>query len=160
MRWASTIALAGAVVGVAIWLGEDLSRATPLGMVFLLPCGALLGYLLAPYRSLIGALSFASITVLCGAGGCYVGRTNATAAFNDCVERGETVRDSLAQFLARHGEFPDDLHRLALRDLPGRRWLRGTLLAYRRTSGGYEMSFSDWLVTHQATETHAFAARK
>ena len=73
---------------------------------------------------------------------------------------GEAVRVSLARFEARNGRFPQALDRLARRDIPGQRWLRGTVLAYERTSQGYELSCSDWLVTHQATESTAFAAQK
>ena len=160
MRRAATLALAAAVTAIALWLGEDLGRAIPLGVFFVLPAGALLGFWLSPYRALAGALGVASAIVLLGAGGWYAGRVNATAAFNDCLERGEAVRVSLARFEARNGRFPQGLDRLAHRDLPGRRWLRGTVLAYRSTAQGYELSCSDWLVTHQATESTAFAAQK
>ena len=160
MRWGGTIALVVAAIGVAIWLGEDLSSVIPTGAFVLVLGGGLLGYLVAPHPSLAGRLSVASIIILCVAVGWFTGRTIATSAFNDCVARGETVRVSLAQFRTKHGGFPKGLDRLALRDLPGQRWLRGTLLAYQLTLGGYELSFSDWLVTHRATGTDAFLAGK
>jgi hypothetical protein len=160
MRWGGTIALFVAVIGIAIWLGEDLSSAIQTGVFVLVLGGGLLGYLVAPCPSLTGCLCVASIIVIGVAGGWYTGRTIATGAFNDCVARGESVRVSLAQFRTKHGRYPKDLDRLALRDLPGQRWLRGTLLAYQPTPAGYDLRYSDWLVTHRATETDAFAARK
>ena len=160
MRWVGTIALAIAAMGTGIWLGEDLTAALPTEVFFLALAGSLLGYLVTPYRSLMGALGTAGIIALCAAGGFFTGRTIATAAFNDCVARGEAVRVSLARFEARTGRFPHGLDRLSRRDIPGQRWLRGTVLAYRPTSQGYELSCSDWLVTHQATESTAFAAQK
>ena len=161
LKWGGTVGLVIAVTGVAIWFGEDSSSAVPTTGVFVLMLGGgLLGYLIGPHPSLLGHFCIVSIIVLGIAGGWYTGRTIVSRAFNDCVARGETVRVSLEQFRTKHGEFPKDLDRLARRDLPGQRWLRGSILAYRRTPGGYELSFSDWLVTHRATETDAFSAQK
>lgn len=160
IRWVGVAALSVIATGASIWLGEDLRSVIHTGAFLLVPCSFLLGYLVTPGSSVAGRLCVACIIVLGTAGGWYLGRTTATGAFNDCIARGEMIRVSLARFRTEHGGFPDDLDQLGLRDLPGERWLRGYLLAYRRTPDGYELGFSDWLVAHRATESEAFVARK
>jgi hypothetical protein len=94
------------------------------------------------------------------AGGHYIGHQESSAAFNDCVHRGETVRVALAEFFDEHGNYPDNLGSLQVPDLPGGRLLRGQVLGYRTMDDGYELFFGDWLVSHYATESSAFTAHK
>ena len=159
-RWGLTVALGVVGICVAVWLGEDLKSNVPSATIFLALVSGLFVYWVSPYSSLASKHGIASVVMLCVAGGWYMGRTIAISAFNDCVERGEIVRVALQQYQAQYDEFPENLRDLRLHDLPGRRWLRGTLLSYQRTLEGYELSFSDWLVTQRATETTRFVAEK
>jgi hypothetical protein len=160
LKWVGTAGLVVAVTGIAMWFGEDPSSVVPAGVFALLFAGGMLGYLTAPHPTLPSRLFVVGTVVLGIAGGWYTGRTVVNRAFNDCVQRGESVRVSLSRFHLKHGEFPTSLDQLARGDLPGRRWLRGSILVYRPTPDGYELSFSDWLVTHRATERAPFAAQK
>jgi len=159
-KWCLTVALGIVVVAMGVWFGEDLTSGVPSAAILLAVVSGLLVYLVSPYPSLAGTLCVASIVLICAAAGWYMGRTTATSAFNDCIERGEMVRVALQQYQERHGAFPGDLSELRPFDLPGQRWFRGSLLTYRRTPSGYELNFSDWLVTHGATEAQAFASEK
>ena len=98
MRWGSAFLLVFVATGLAIWQGEDLRSVIPIGVIVLALGGGLLGYAIAPYPAVAGGLSCASLIVLCVLGGWYLGRTIATSAFDDCVARGETVRDALVQY--------------------------------------------------------------
>jgi hypothetical protein len=89
----------------------------------------------------------------------WAGRREATAAFNECLASGELLRDALASYRATMGKFPADLSDLPQRP-PGRLILRGWAWDYKRTTEGYELRLSDWLVTHCATHAQTFAAHK
>lgn len=89
----------------------------------------------------------------------WTGRQEATAAFNECVASGESLRDALAFYKATTGEFPTDLSELPRRP-PGRLILRGSVWDYERTTDGYVLRLSDWLVTYHATHAQAFTAHK
>ncbi|WP_438042781.1 hypothetical protein [Sorangium sp. So ce128] len=89
----------------------------------------------------------------------WAGRREATAAFNECVASGESLRDALALYKATTGKFPTKLSELPRRP-PGRLILRGSMWDYERTMEGYDLRLSDWLVTHRATHAQAFTAHK
>lgn len=89
----------------------------------------------------------------------FAGRAEANRAFNECVEQGESVRVALANHKARRGVYPATLGELDMR-LPGRLLLPPHLLRYAPTPAGYRLEFSDFLVSHAATESEPFAAHK
>src|SRR5207247_7303076 len=80
-------------------------------------------------------------------------------AFNECVERGEEVRSLLREHYQRKDQYPERLNELE-RSLPCGRIARPTVLEYKKTKGGYVLTFRDWLVEHSASESSAFLASK
>lgn len=81
-------------------------------------------------------------------------------AFNECVRNGERVREALAEHRATTGRYPEQLEELTSSVDLCERPLRGSLLRYQRTPSGYEIAFSDWLITHSATASEPFMADK
>ena len=92
--------------------------------------------------------------------GLYIGNQGATNAYNECVRDGELVREALSGYYKEHQFYPEDLDTLGMEKLPGRRVLHGSVLQYETTNSGYDLSFSDWLVSHVATESSPFTAYK
>ena len=93
------------------------------------------------------------------ASGLYIGARSASIALNECVASGETVRIHLAAFYQTHGVYPDRLDQIP-QTIPGRRFLRGSLLRYQKTAEGYDISFGDWLVSHHGSAAQPFLAHK
>ena len=89
----------------------------------------------------------------------FTGSSEANVAFNDCVDNGESVRMELAKYKSLHGRYPETLDQLDTH-LPGRLLLPPHLLRYERTSSGYRLGFSDFLVSHSSTESEEFMAHK
>jgi hypothetical protein len=87
------------------------------------------------------------------------GSREASYAFNDCVQNGELARDALLNYRSKHGNFPPTLAELA-DPVPGKLLFPPHTLNYQRTADGYILSFSDWLVRHEATESSEFTANK
>lgn len=88
-----------------------------------------------------------------------VGAREARHAFNACVENGEQLRLALANHHAVHGRYPATLAELAV-PVPGALRLPPQVLRYRSDASGYRLSFSDWLVQHEASESRPFEADK
>jgi hypothetical protein len=150
--WLAIVVLAIAALLGGEWLGEGLEA--PLGRIGVLAilivaaaiCAALCarpGWL----RRLVAGVCISAAACL----GFWFGDRVATRAFNSCVERGEEVRAALAEHKSRTGRYPASLHELGSA-MPGARVLRGNILVYQPHPDGYALSFSDWLVTHSATE--------
>lgn len=89
----------------------------------------------------------------------FAGSKEANLAFNDCVQHGETVRIELAKYQSRHGRYPESLDHLGMR-LPGKLVFPPHLFRYERTSSGYQLSFSDFMIIHAATESEEFIGHK
>ncbi len=151
-RWLGMVLLAIAALLGGEWLGEGLH--SPLGrllaLAILIIASAILAGLLARpgwRRRLVTGVPVGALACL----GFWSGDRIATRAFNACVERGDVVRVALAKHKARTGRYPASLHELESA-IPGARVLRGNILVYEPHADGYTLSFSDWLVTHSATE--------
>lgn len=146
-----------AVVG--FWLGEHRSEW--------LPTRDLLFWLLSPaiaagmvWRARRAWMLAAAIgAALAFAVGWIAGGGDAHQAFNDCVDRGEQVREALSRYQAVHGRYPAALDELDEK-LPGKLWLPPHLLHYTGSTTGYTLYFGDGLVSHHATESEAFTAHK
>jgi len=154
------IAVAVAAVLAGLWLGEHSSSQ-------LLPSREIL-VLLACMVAAAWPLWSASRTVsaLTGLGAAVAfcvpwltGVHEARYAFNDCVQNGEQARRALASFRSSNGRFPASLAELEVH-VPGELVFPPHTLRYNQTATGYVLSFSDRLVTHEATEAHAFEAHK
>jgi len=156
------IATASNLVAVVsgVWLGEHVGG----------PYGLLLGVVVACSLAFIsartlwrtssaGALAMAMMTLVVFALPWAAGASESTLAFNECETHGERVREALARYRDKHHEFPARLSDLSMH-LPGELIFPPHFLKYERTSTGYTLSFSDWLVTHEASDQRAFLANK
>ena len=146
-------------VAWGIWCGGDLTKflgISPLGIV---GASALLVISTLVHKHTMGKFFLLGGTIIAIAVGWNLGHRYALSAFNECVNRGEVVRDELARFKDRSGRYPDDLSALEM-NLPGQRLLRGNILNYQKTDKGYDIRFQDWLVTHTADEESGFCAQK
>jgi hypothetical protein len=144
---------------LGIWCGEDLKTFLGISVSAAIAAGVLLLLGLALYRKVMQKflMTIAVITLLVA--GYFFGMQQAQAAFNDGVVSGELMRVVLLDYRSRHGVFPEELDELD--DSPVRkRLLRGSVMDYRRTESGYELSFGDWMISHHATESLPFHATK
>ncbi|WP_139236611.1 hypothetical protein [Rugamonas rubra] len=158
-QYATAFCLLGFTAVCGLWLGEH--QAGPL-----------------PVRDLLGAIAIAAIAALAlWRGGramavaaaigvvlifgtaWTIGAREARLAFNACVENGELVRVALAHYHSMHGRYPTTLAELAV-PVPGALRLPPHVLRYRSDASGYRLSFSDWLVQHEASESRPFEANK
>ena len=105
---------------------------------------------------MLSALVMAGLFVV----GWYGGIVELTRAFDQCVERGEEVREALEGVRTSSGEYPQSLARLADVSIPGRRLLRPDLMEYDRVDGGYRLTFSDAVTTMSATHERGFFDRE
>lgn len=107
----------------------------------------------------VGKVVCSASSLVVGIAALLVGGRSFQAAFNECVVQAESVRSQLSAFRQTNGSFP-----AALRELPGeepcKRLVLRPLLQYKRSSAGYELAFSDWLVAHRASESAPFEAEK
>ena len=92
--------------------------------------------------------------------GWQVGAKSGAAAFNECVESGGAVRVALSRFHDAEGSYPAALHEVYEQRVPCSRAVLGSILRYQRVDDGYELRFSDWMITHEATAEEPFAGWK
>jgi hypothetical protein len=101
-----------------------------------------------------------ALYLIVGAAAMQAGSTERARAFNECVERGEEVRDALKAYRQTTGRYPAALSDLG-RPLPCQPALFWrSLLEYAPTDRGYALSFGDALVTFSASESAPFDPRK
>jgi|JI7StandDraft_1071085.scaffolds.fasta_scaffold411292_1 hypothetical protein len=151
-------AFTAATALLGVYLGEDLREALPGAAAGWAAVGCLLP-LLHRSRPLLHRLSLSAALLLSLCAGWLLGRAHASRCFNELVTHGEVVREALHQHHLTTGAYPPTLAALEV-ELPGRRWLRGSLLRYRPTEAGYALQFSDGLVVHSASESAPFSASK
>ena len=143
---------------VEIWIAETGGGFPTYLQIVLVPIAAVATAILVPSRAALRiSASFFVVFVLVSCW--FVGNHSARAAFNDCVANAEALRVDLAEFKVRQGRYPDSLVELKS-PLPCRLIMRRSLLAYRSVGEGYELEFSDWMVTHSATHEQPFLAHK
>ena len=130
-------------VVTALWLGEHVSG--PRGLLIAAGVALTLAAIMAVrlWRdtrpgAILSAVAIVGMFALVWS----VASKEATLAFNECVADGERVREALDNFHREHRVYPASLSQLDMH-LPG-----------------YDLSFSDWLVTHEASEDHGFTTRK
>jgi hypothetical protein len=87
------------------------------------------------------------------------GYTQYYTALNGCQAEGEQVRSALQRYHEQHQAYPASLKALNIAT-PCRRYLHPSLLFYRLTSSGYELTYSDWMMLYRATEASGFDAHK
>ena len=89
----------------------------------------------------------------------YLAEKSFYSAYNACIDDGSQVRVLLEKYHTINSHYPDSLRQLDT-DLPCSRFINGTILQYVKIEDGYELYFSDWLVTHRATHEQDFLASK
>lgn len=107
------------------------------------------------WRRLLAALLLAGL----GLHAWQLGADEHIRAFNECVHRGETVRQALADYRAAHGRYPAELAQ-AMPEAPCRPRFANSLLDYTASADTYTLYFGDALVSHRATESIEFTAHK
>jgi hypothetical protein len=154
-----SITLALASVGLGVWFGEDASMLFPTSAVIAALILAAIAVSVSP-RSPWIRVGAGLLTIGLFALGWKVGSQRASQAYNACLNDGRQVLTALHAYQSSSGRYPESLAELNIA-IPCRRLLRGTLLEYRRRGDGFTLSFSDWLVSHDADETSAgFFANK
>ncbi|MBU4404073.1 MAG: hypothetical protein L6428_12505 [Candidatus Aminicenantes bacterium] len=142
-----------------LWLGEHQGGPVPVRDLLALLAVAIASlwplWRVRRTAALLTALGIAVVFIVPW----FVGAHESQYAFNDCVQNGEQVREALLNFRSEHGFFPDTLADLNVH-LPGQLLFPPHTLNYMRTSTGFDLYFSDWLVSHEATESYGFRAHK
>ncbi len=154
-----TLVLAASVAG-GFWLGgaEDAS-VTP-ATVIVLSISVLAADLLGPPKSRNGRMAAALVAGALFAAGWHLGGRELDAALDDCATKVETVRVALEEHRESTGEFPESLDELEGVELPGSRLLRGHLLQYSRTAGGYVLWYRDGANHFAATQDRQLALER
>lgn len=114
---------------------------------------------IAVVRRTAQRVAFAGLLAAAGVAAMQAGSSERSRAFNECVERGEEVRQALEAYRHATGRYPVALSAL-VQTLPCQPALWASLLVYTPTVPGYALSFGDALVTFSATESAPFEARK
>ncbi|MGH7436000.1 MAG: hypothetical protein ACRENE_10035 [Polyangiaceae bacterium] len=151
------------LLGLALftwWAGEDVMR--PFESMFLGGAVSVVGAVAvaALAKSRWSRVAWAATALATGASAFLCASSLTHDAYNDCVRRGEDVRTALALFRRDEGRYPQRLAELRAFRVPGRRWLRANLLNYRATPTGYDLWFTDWLVSDTASDRSGFVAHK
>jgi hypothetical protein len=159
MRVVHTTVLLVTATAWGIWCGGDLTKFLGISLVGMTGALALLIIATLIMKNNLGRISLLAGTIVAISVGVVLGSGHASAAFNECMSRGEAVRKELASYKEQKGHYPDNLSELEM-NLPGKRLLRSNILDYQRTEKGYDIKFQDWLITHAADENSEFDAHK
>jgi hypothetical protein len=150
--------LAILLIGITFWMGEGGALLIDPLLITIALAGSFIITISFPgsllKKVLVGIGVFA-ITVAAYFGGAY----SFNSAYNECVVKGESVRVQLAEYYSKNKHYPENLKQLNS-TLPGTRILRPTILNYKKTQDGYDLSFQDWLVEFKATQSEPFMAHK
>lgn len=158
MSLKSILVLVAAILW-GIWCGEDLTVFLGVSVIGVLGAMTLVAVALRLFRQALGRGLLLLGVVVALFVGIILGANSASSAFNECVNRGERVRQELENFHAVHRIYPEKLSDIQAR-LPGERWLRANIMEYKKTETGYDLQFRDFLITHMANERSGFTAYK
>ena len=78
-----------------------------------------------------------------------------TRAYNDCVSKAESIRTSFEAYRSSHGRYPDNIREAFVR-APYSRCMRGSILCYSGSDKHFVVSFSDRIVSWEATNQSAW----
>lgn len=158
MRMTISIILEIILICITFWLGEGgISFLNPVP-VFITLQGCVAATIFFPGSYLKKVLiGIGSLIII--AGSFALGTYSFNSAFNECIHKGENVRLQLKEYYFQNKHYPENLNQLS-GILPGKRLIRPTILKYKRTQGGYELTFQDWLVEFKANQLEPFIAHK
>ena len=154
-----TLVLAACLVG-GFWLGGAEDPSVTPATVIVLSISVLAADLLGPPKSRNGRMAAALVAGALFAAGWHLGGRELDTALDDCARNGETVRVALDEHRESVGEYPDSLAELEGVEIPGSRLLRGDLLQYSRTAGGYVLWYRDGADHFAATQDHQMALER
>jgi hypothetical protein len=146
-------------LAAGFWFGGALTRSLSVTAVAAVAGCVVLGDLVGGSERWQGRVASAVLAAVFFCCGWYLAGREIDAAYAECAQRGEEVRQALSLYEDMHGTYPASLSELHGVAIPGQRLLRPGLLEYERTKGGYELSFRDTVVRSTATATRPFFSR-
>lgn len=111
-------------------------------MLATLVLGPVVFKLLGIRSALISVLAGVGLVVTMGS----LGALSHRSAVLDAVDRSEVLRESLADYCAKHGRFPKSIDELAMNSTPGDRLFHPTVIRYVSDGSGYKISFYIWFL--------------
>jgi hypothetical protein len=139
-----------------LWFGGDTGRKLSLWAVASLAACVMAGDLLGPPDRRQARLIAALAVALVFAGGWYLATMELERSFEECVERGEHVRQALEEYRRDHGSYPASLDEMPGVEIPGGRLLRPGLMRYTVSDEGYSLWFADSTARLSATDQRGF----
>src|SRR5262249_58694159 len=157
-RQRAAMALVVLLSGIGFWLGE--AGRPPWGALPIVVgiVGSTAIALTIPARRVTKGRAGAAMSAVYALA-FFCGLASYGRAFNDCVERGEEVRNFLKEYHHIHNVYPEKLNQLRS-PIPCARISRSKILTYERTTAGYALGFGDWLLHHTASQDTPFLAHK
>lgn len=143
-------------LGAGFWFGGALTRTPSAVAIGAAAVCVLLGDVAGGGERWERRVVSALLAGLCFSGGWYLAGREIDAAYAECAQRGEEVRQALKTYHDVHHAYPESLSELRGVEIPGERILRPGLLDYSRTGKGYVLSFGDTLVRNTATDQQPF----
>ena len=148
------------VVGLSLvggfWFGGDTARDISTWAVVALAACVVAADLLGPPGRWQVRLLLAASVALVFVGGWYLATVELERSFEECVERGEQIRQALEEHRGAGGSYPASLDELAGVEIPGQRLLRPGLMRYTAADEGYTLWFADSTARLSATEGRGF----
>lgn len=140
-----------------LYRGESAIQLLPIPKIeFLAPLLFLFFYKIKLLKRILMIIFFSMILLV----SFFIGQKERSVAFNDCVKNSEYLRKSLSEYYDAHNYYPKHLSDLKINDIPGKLFLKGNICEYSPKKDSYNLEFSDWLITHSATESEEFMSHK
>mgnify|MGYP001198087781 CR=1 FL=1 len=158
MRWGISIGLFVVFCGIAFWAGEADGQLLSNFLLFsVIPALFFMLFFTPanwPVKLILGCVFLLSYGYSAA-----LGTKSYVRAYNECVATGEKIREQLATFYHKNQQYPEHLSQMSGFDAC-ERVMHPTILTYEKTALGYEISFDDGVVMHQATASQPFEAHK
>jgi hypothetical protein len=143
------------------WLGEGFYNFLNLIVILIILLGSLIISIFMPLKRKTYSSFFFIILLSVLFSINYLGNLKARFAYNDCILRGEEVRNELLKYYNTNKHYPLYLNELVNYKLPGNRILRSNLLNYESNgSSSYKIYFSDNFVINEASNINSFISNK
>ena len=140
-----------------LYRGESVIQSLPIPKIeFLAPLLVLFFYKIKLLKRILMIIFFSVLLLL----SFFIGQKERSVAFDDCVKNGEYLRKSLSEYYDVHNSYPKHLSELKINDVPGKLFLKVNICEYSPKKDSYKLEFSDWLITHSATEGEQFMGHK
>lgn len=154
----ATVILSLSFTAIAFWLGEAGKGIFQIAPYAIGSLGCVVIAMTCTKKKKIKILTTIAFATLYACS-FYLGDVSFYRTFNNCIIDAETIRHNLQNYYKSKESYPSTLEQLKI-TIPCQRVIRGSLLEYRLTESGYNLSFRDWLTEHVATESETFMAQK